>query len=527
MKKLLLPLTLLASIGMGQILDLATDASGNTLLMRTAFRLQTESDVRAEQKIYRWQGGNWTRLGVEPPQSGLIPGGISNPFVAVGGALYGWYVTPGRGLMPPVRILPSAVVTGFTIPEGFPREQIHLSANGRYLIGATQGAIPSLGAAEFLDRQSGTRTTLPADARFVQVSSTGVMAYMQPGVITYGTQRIPFEGSAGGLAISDDGLLLATAGDGAVRLYGAQSSTPALTVTTSVPWSLANGVLAYLSPDRTRVHLWNAVTRMTATLTDSTEPFGNLVLSADGGVLWAMTDFGRLRRFNLRTGVDDEILAPLGHTERSPRAVGPGVPGSAMLLPGKFTRNQTAYVGGQAWPLSDVNAQGYWYQIPWEWRGPETTLLMRAVGNPFEGVVTIGFGATYQPYFPFQSGASETIIAAHSDFRGVVTRSDPARAGETIHVYMLGLGALEREVPTGVRGPLVDPVRVARPVLCNGGAQGLPQVPVDVPAAIYAGGMLGIYQVDVTLPANVPDGQWGLECGDGARFTSQTVETRP
>ena len=51
--------------------------------------------------------------------------------------------------------------------------------------------------------------------------------------------------------------------------------------------------------------------------------------------------------------------------------------------------------------------------------------------------------------------------------------------------------------------------------------------PLSVPAAIYAPGMIGFYQVDVTIPTGVPNGEWFLQCGNATYEAVALVSTRP
>ncbi len=153
--------------------------------------------------------------------------------------------------------------------------------------------------------------------------------------------------------------------------------------------------------------------------------------------------------------------------------IGAKVPGSALLLPGNFTPGQQVAVDGDPWLSSDLNPAGLWVQVPWEWRrvAPQQTLTVRTPGNPFENVASISFDDVYGPYFLAQYSRDTpngiSVIAAHEDFHDVVSKADPALSGETIHVYMTGLGALERVLPTGIPGS-PDAIRTLRPVACKG-----------------------------------------------------------
>ena len=298
-------------------------------------------------------------------------------------------------------------------------------------------------------------------------------------------------------------------------------------------WRLANSRVVFVDADQKRVISWDPLTRQASTVSSSDEPILALALSGNGTVLWTASDTNRLTRVDLQAGTKQEILAPLGFSQRVQGVV---VSGSAALLQGKFTREQRVWVNGEKWPLSNINYQGYWFQTPWEWRGQgagSTGLLLRNEGNPFENIADIGYDGTYRPFFPTMVETSDvvntaTLIAAHSDFRGVVSSADPARGGENIHIYATGMGALKSPVATGVPGPF-DAVSTAQQFVCAG--QFLDTLVrtdlLKVPAVVYAGGMIGIYQLELTLPANVPDGSWRINCWDGIREFSGILRTRP
>ena len=288
--------------------------------------------------------------------------------------------------------------------------------------------------------------------------------------------------------------------------------------------------------DRHRVQWWDSSTGSIRGLIDDAVQFTEALVSADGGVAWVVAENNWLLKFDLKAGTGVEFLPPLGHSSRG--ISGPDsvrVPGSAVLLPGTFTREQQVTVDGALWPLSGVNADGYWAQAPWEWRGradkkPET-LLIRTQRNPFEDVGTVAYDGDTFPNFLRRADVADPrgwILAAHQDFGGLVTPQSPARAGETIHVYMTGLGPLQRPVPTGAPGP-PDAVRIAGPLACVGVVPGstVRSAPLSVPAAIYAPGMIGFYQVDVTIPTGVPNGEWFLQCGNATYEAVALVSTRP
>ena len=167
-----------------QVGDLATNLDGSTLLFGSRFRLQREADVRGEAKIYRWRGGEWSRLGVAPVGGTVIPANINEPFVAGDGSVFGWQVFPGLGLFPPVQIFAQAEVHGVALPADFPREYLRVSADGRYFVGSPVLDVPRVGGAalggpQWLDVRTGERRALPEWARMAVVASDGSAVFVR------------------------------------------------------------------------------------------------------------------------------------------------------------------------------------------------------------------------------------------------------------------------------------------------------------------------------------------------------------
>src|SRR5262249_22441021 len=170
-------------------------------------------------------------------------------------------------------------------------------------------------------------------------------------------------------------------------------------------WDVNGVSLLYLTPNS--INLWNAVTRETRTLNSCDEGFTSSALSGDATIAWALTQSNRLLRIDVASGAIQEILPPRGN---APQVNGAGVPGSAVFLRGKgFTKDQYALDGTTALPLVDANADGYWFQIPWEYTsvaGGNRNVILRAQNNPFETVAHVLFTPSLAPQFATITEAS-------------------------------------------------------------------------------------------------------------------------
>jgi uncharacterized protein (TIGR03437 family) len=102
----------------------------------------------------------------------------------------------------------------------------------------------------------------------------------------------------------------------------------------------------------------------------------------------------------------------------------------------------------------------------------------------------------------FQSSGSAIV----QDYRGtapafLVTPSAPAQAGDTLVIYCAGLGVTNPPVGDGVASPSIPPAQTQSPVTVSIGGQN-----ANVSFAGLTPTLVGLYQVNVTMPAGVTPG---------------------
>jgi len=541
--------------------QLATSGDGHVLLFHSRFRLQTETDLGGRGKIYRWQEGAWTRLAAAPDIIGFAfsPPDVFSPFLSMDGKVVGWQINVGCGLCQIIVVPPwSSEVYGVSLPATFPRGTVRMSANGRYF---TADSYP-FGGAKYWDAATGAVAEVPVDsfARPVvrevandgtvlllitqpkdpsQNNSPGILALWKPGsdprpvysenrvfgpTISADGGRVAFEAVVEGGPNDDQRTLVLLDTQTKERFSIAEMPPKDYRATffesfAKPVWDASGTKLVYRTFDDhaqpVAISLWEAGTRESRVLLTSSEGFSSAVISGDGRIIWAVTSTNRLLRLDLFTGLTDEILAPLGSVTGG--TDGAGVPGSAILIRGAgFTRTQMALDGDFQLPLVDAAPEGLWVQIPWEYasssRGTRQVLIW-SQNNPFEGVVNV----VVTPEIELRLATWEDPVtrigyakAVHQDFRSLVTPASPARPGETVHVYLTGLGPLDQTVPTGAPGPFEPVAHPVTPLNCSLG-RFLPQ-PLQMPYLAYAAGMVGIYQADLTIPDNAPYGSPTLVC---------------
>jgi len=151
--------------------------------------------------------------------------------------------------------------------------------------------------------------------------------------------------------------------------------------------------------------------------------------------------------------------------------------------------------------LANVNGQEQInIQVPFNIPAPGTaTVVINNNGSSasFQGVQIL----PVQPgIFEFSSGGTLLAAAMHTDF-SVVTPSNPAHPGETILLFLTGLGATTPPVATDVAGP-TSPLAatVVRPeVMVNGQA-------AQVLGSWYAPLLYTAYQINFVIPPGASSG---------------------
>lgn len=177
-------------------------------------------------------------------------------------------------------------------------------------------------------------------------------------------------------------------------------------------------------------------------------------------------------------------------------------------------------VNGQPMPLIFVSSTQVNAQMPFQ-----------AVGNVVMVVHTPGgtspnFNLTVQENAPavFISGSAGPLtdlpIVIRQETNLLVTTSNPVHIGDNLTLYTTGLGAVSPVVPNGLPGPF-SPLSqaVVQPIVTLGAAN------LNVGYAGLAPGEVGVYQINVTVPSDAPQGlNVPLTISQGA--TSQTINVR-
>jgi minor extracellular serine protease Vpr len=139
-------------------------------------------------------------------------------------------------------------------------------------------------------------------------------------------------------------------------------------------------------------------------------------------------------------------------------------------------------------------------QIPWEFQGQSSVAMTVSEGYIASAVYTVPLN-TYSPGI-FEFNDNGHLSAAATDNNGVVfTQANPAKRGQTIVLYVNGLGPVDQQEFSGEPTPLPPP-------LANTGTATVTigNIAAHVDFSGLSPGWVGLYQVNVDVPSNAPTG---------------------
>ena len=220
-------------------------------------------------------------------------------------------------------------------------------------------------------------------------------------------------------------------------------------------------------------------------------------------------------------------------------------PGEVVTLYGSGFTNQTATTPGVPFPntlgglqvnvsFKDANGNPVNTTAPVYYVSPTQVSAVVPYTAPNDGsqitfsvtyngtasnAVTVYTGPSSPGIFTVPTGGIGSGAVLHADY-SLVTNSNPAKSGETIQIFLTGLGALKTTVAAGAAGPTNPLANISLPVdvwirdTSNNTYDG------TIAFAGLAPGLGGLYQINVTLPANLPTGTAYLNVyvGDGSDY---------
>jgi uncharacterized protein (TIGR03437 family) len=174
---------------------------------------------------------------------------------------------------------------------------------------------------------------------------------------------------------------------------------------------------------------------------------------------------------------------------------------SGLPLPRQLVGVSMTLNGIQApiFAVDNVNGQEQInFQVPWELAGQRSASLVVNNNGQANSPVTVNIQLVSPGIFT-TNGITGAIL--HGGQPNLVTSSNPAFPVERVTLFVTGLGSVSPSVATGAAAPIPPPVTTQTPTVTIGG--------VDVTPEFFglAPGFVGLYQVNVQVPAIVAAGQ--------------------
>jgi uncharacterized protein (TIGR03437 family) len=173
-------------------------------------------------------------------------------------------------------------------------------------------------------------------------------------------------------------------------------------------------------------------------------------------------------------------------------------------LPLPFSLNSTSLlIGGASPPLFFLSSGQLNVQIPIELQGGRQYQIIVSANGAITLPDTLDMNPVQPGVLAFDDGHT---VAQRPGDGTLVDATRPAKAGEILTLYLLGMGATNPAVPTGQLAPAVEPLAraTAQPVVTVNGQS----------AEIFYAGLtpmsIGLYQINFRVPNNAPAGDLDL-----------------
>jgi minor extracellular serine protease Vpr len=141
-------------------------------------------------------------------------------------------------------------------------------------------------------------------------------------------------------------------------------------------------------------------------------------------------------------------------------------------------------------------------QVPWELQGQSSASMKVSIGEISTDLYTVPLQDYSPAAFEYKEAASGSFLAAALDENfALLGSANPARRGRTVQIYANGLGPVDNQPASGEVAP-AQPLARTRvlPTVTIGGRQ------ANVVFSGLAPGNVGLYQLNVVVPADAPTG---------------------
>jgi uncharacterized protein (TIGR03437 family) len=205
-----------------------------------------------------------------------------------------------------------------------------------------------------------------------------------------------------------------------------------------------------------------------------------------------------------------ELLTLYGSNLADSLAVAQGPPFPTTL------NNVQVTVNGAPAPIDFVSPGQIAVIVPYELSSATAQVQVTTDGNA-SNTVTMFTNATSAGIFTVPPGGLGYGAVLHQD-GSLVAPSHPAAGGETVSVFLSGLGAVNPGITDGAAGPSDTLSRTKNTIAVYVGG-----MMATVTYAGLAPGLAGLYQVNVTIPSGLTAGDNALDIAGPDSYTSQAL----
>jgi uncharacterized protein (TIGR03437 family) len=174
---------------------------------------------------------------------------------------------------------------------------------------------------------------------------------------------------------------------------------------------------------------------------------------------------------------------------------------TSVPLPTVF-QGVEAVIDGLSAPLYYVSKTQLTIQLPSDLTPNQTHHAILVVNNQVSLPQPLDVVPSTPGVVAFSDGS---LVAQHSDFT-LVDSSNPAKPGEALVIYLVGMGATNQPVPAGARSPFNPPAQVISGIQLTVDGQ-----PADVRFAGLTPDGVGLYQINFVVPANAGSGNLDVD----------------
>jgi uncharacterized protein (TIGR03437 family) len=190
---------------------------------------------------------------------------------------------------------------------------------------------------------------------------------------------------------------------------------------------------------------------------------------------------------------------------------------TTLPFPNTLANNVQVTVNGLPAPLISVSQTSVSFLVPYAVGSSSLASIQVSVGGTLSNTVTLPVNMTTPGLFTFQQNGIGDAAALHADYT-FVNSSSPAQPGETIQLFLTGLGAVYPMVQDGAVGPSSTFSLATNTITAfiNGesatvGYQGL------------APGEGGLYQLNVTVPSDLTSGTYYMDVAGPDSYASEAT----